>query len=221
MAAALLAGGVMAAAAVSSPGGTTTGTTLSGTTATTTPISTTSAATTATDASSSSGGSTALYVALLIGLFLFIGVLYGLDLVRANRRQDKLVELVRTNPHLLEKEPKLVDAVSSAANGTDGLVRSLMAFSAIGLFAAALFYVLIKNPNIEQSSVVGNAIAALTTLLTAIVAFYFGSRANSTATTTTAATTTDTSGKLPSNSGGLQPQPPVPPPTPAPPVAPA
>ena len=50
----------------------------------------------------------------------------------------------------------------------------------MSIFAAALFYLLIKNPTITHTTIVSNAMSALITLLTAIGAFYFGTRSTQT-----------------------------------------
>ncbi len=126
-------------------------------------------------ATGSQSGSTALFVLLLVGLFLLVGVPYLIDLIWTNKRQDKVLELARTKQGSLS-ETEFDHLINRATRGTDGLNRALMAFAVIGIFAAALFYILVKNPDIKSSDIVGNAISALITLLTAIVAFYFGTR---------------------------------------------
>ena len=206
----LLAAGLVTGSALGDPAAGAVSASTSTDTSASTDASTTSASTptstqATTDAAVATGseGSTGLYVALLVGLLFFIGVLYCIDLVWTNRRQDRLLKLAETRPESLSatQRDRLIERLAS---GTEGLVRALIALSAIGVFAAALFYFVIKNPTITNSSIVGNAMSALITLLTAIVAFYFGARA------------AQTSGST--SSVGEEPSPPSPaPPSPAPP----
>jgi hypothetical protein len=164
----LLAGGMLAEAAVSRAGGTTTSTS----------VGSASTSTTSTGPAKASGshGSTGLYVGVVVLFVLFIGALYGTDLVWENRRQDKVLEYVKAHRDDLTQDQR-AQLLDKLTDGTDGLVRALIALGAIGVFAAALFYFLIRNPDISNKTIVENAMTALVTLLTAITAFYFGTRA--------------------------------------------
>lgn len=171
----LLVGGLLAASAVSSAAGTKTSSTGTSLASTSTPTGTTTTRTGATTASGSHG-STRLYVGVVLLFVVFIGVLYGIDLVWENRRQDKVLKYVETKPDDLT-EAHRAQLLEKLTDGTDGLVRALIALGAIAVFAAALFYFLIRNPDISNKSIVQNAMTALVTLLTAVTAFYFGTRA--------------------------------------------
>ena len=121
-------------------------------------------------------GSTGLYVALLLGLVLLMVVPYVIDLVSTQKRQRELVDQIKTNTSPLSK-PEQTKIIERATSGAEGLVRTLLTFALISVFAAALFYLLIKNPvTLHYSKIVGDAMSALITLVTAIVAFYFGTR---------------------------------------------
>jgi hypothetical protein len=169
----LLAGGMLAEAAVSRAGGTTTSTSVG---STSTPSGITSTRSTRPAKASGSHGSTGLYVGVVVVFVLFIGALYGTDLVWENRRQDKVLEYVKAHRDDLTQAQR-AQLLDKLTDGTDGLVRALIALGAIGVFAAALFYFLIRNPHISNKTIVENAMTALVTLLTAITAFYFGTRA--------------------------------------------
>ena len=111
----------------------------------------------------------------LLGLAAGIGGIFFWDLYKTNRRQDKALEYLKRNPQILSESDR-ARMLDKLTTGTEGLTRGLLGFSLIGLFAIALLYLLIRNPEITNSDVVQNAMAALITLVTAVVAFYFGTR---------------------------------------------
>lgn len=176
----LLVGGALAASAVSAAGtrASSTSATVASTSASTAGSTTSTGSTTTTGSTATSGssGSIGLYVGVLLLVVLFIGVLYGIDLVWGNRRQDKVLKYIQDKPTALTKDDR-AELLEKLTDGTDGLVRALMALGSIAVFASALLYFLIRNPAVSNKSIVENAMTALVTLLTAITAFYFGTRA--------------------------------------------
>ena len=125
--------------------------------------------------SSGSAGSWWAFGLVLLGLAAGIAGIFFWDLYKTNRRQDKTLEYLKLDPQLLSESDR-ARVLDKLTTGTEGLTRGLLGFSLIGLFAIALLYLLIRNPEITNSDVVQNAMAALITLVTAVVAFYFGTR---------------------------------------------
>ena len=125
--------------------------------------------------SSTSKGSWWAFGLALLGLAAGIGGLFFWDLYKTNRRQDKALEYLKRNPQILSESDR-ARVLDKLTTGTEGLTRGLLGFSLIGLFAIALLYLLIRNPEITNSDIVQNAMAALITLVTAVVSFYFGTR---------------------------------------------
>ena len=125
--------------------------------------------------SSGSPGSWWAFGLALLGLAAGIAGIFFWDLFKTNRRQDKALQYLKQNPQLLSESDR-ARVLDKLTTGTEGLTRGLLGFSLIGLFAIALLYLLIRNPQISNSDVVQNAMAALITLVTAVVAFYFGTR---------------------------------------------
>ena len=124
-------------------------------------------------------GSTWLYVVLLLGLVLLLVIPYVIDLRQTQKRQKELIGYAKDDSGFLNAR-ELNQVVDRATSGSEGLVRTLITFGVMSIFAAALLYLLIKNPTIKHTTIVSNAISALITLLTAIVAFYFGTRSTQT-----------------------------------------
>jgi hypothetical protein len=127
------------------------------------------------ESSSGSTGSWWAFGLVLVGLAAAIGGIFFWDLYRTNRRQDKALEYLRRNPEILSESDR-ARVLDKLTTGTEGLTRGLLGFSLIGLFAVALLYLLIRNPQITNDDIVQNAMAALITLVTAVVSFYYGTR---------------------------------------------
>jgi hypothetical protein len=132
---------------------------------------------TGTTGQSSSGGAGSWWAfgLVLFGLAAGIGGIFFWDLYKTNRRQDNALEYLKRNSAKLSEidRARVLDKLTT---GTEGLTRGLLGFSLIGLFAISLLYLLIRNPVNSNSDVVQNAMAALITLVTAVVSFYFGTR---------------------------------------------
>jgi hypothetical protein len=126
-------------------------------------------------ATAAEAGSWWAFGLVLLGLAAAIGGLFFWDLYKTNLRQDKALEFLRKNPKALSESDR-ARVLDKLTTGTEGLTRGLLGFSLIGLFAIALLYLLIRNPTITNTDVVQNAMAALITLVTAVVSFYYGTR---------------------------------------------
>jgi hypothetical protein len=173
------AGGA-AAAEVTAPTGASGAT---GAGSTSNPTGATGAGSTAKDSSGSKSsgskpGSAWLIVFFLVLLLVAVGIPFIWDLRKSNQRKDEVLRLLKdpNSREILSPGDRAI-AVDKLTSGTDGLTRGLLAFSLVGLFAAAILYLLIRDPAISHTQIVGNALAALITLVTSVVAFYFGSRA--------------------------------------------
>lgn len=154
-------------------------------TSTTAPsISTATPASSGGAATGSHPGSTWLYVLLLLGLVLLLMIPYFWDLAATLKRQKEFLGNLKTNSEFVTKR-ELDQVVDRATGGSEGLVRTLITFGVVSIFAAALLYLLIKDPTIKHSKIVGDSMTALVTLLTAIVAFYFGTRSAQTSASST------------------------------------
>jgi hypothetical protein len=119
-------------------------------------------------------GSTWLFVVLVLGLAVFFAVPYVLDVLRTHRRWDAMLAAAKADGLTADE---LREFATLTPLGIDGLARSLMAFGVIGILGSALFYVLVQTPTQNSGTIISNLLSTLGTLATAIIAFYFGTRA--------------------------------------------
>lgn len=131
---------------------------------------------TGTTATTGENGSTWIFVVLVLGLALFFAVPYLIDVISTHRRWNALLKAAQGNGRRLTPD-ELSGFETKTPLGIDGLARSLMAFSVIGILGVALFYVLVKTPTTNSGTIISNLLSTLGTLATAIIAFYFGTRA--------------------------------------------
>jgi type II secretory pathway pseudopilin PulG len=152
------------------------GETTSATDTTTPAATTTTVPTSGTDVRPEYSGSTWVFIALMAGLALFVAVPYVIDVIRTHRRWDDLLEAAKEKEGGFSVEDLRAFTVEKP-NGVEGLARALMAFVVIGILGAALFYVLVETPTENSGTIISNLLSTLGTLATAIIAFYFGTRA--------------------------------------------
>jgi len=127
--------------------------------------------------------------AIILLIAIFISLPLVLDICLAYHRKgliiDKLIDTVNALPAEQKKEyiDKILEKSSESATGLSGLARSTMAFTVIFLLGIAVMIVMMSG-NVD-SPVANNILSILAGTLSAVVGFYFGSRATESATQAT------------------------------------
>jgi hypothetical protein len=121
-------------------------------------------------------------IALGLLAALIVLVPFLLDIILAYRWQGQVLE---RGPDRLTRV-ELRELIRVAPSGISGLVRATMALTAVATLALAVIYVLVKNPS-NPSRLVDTLITTLGTLVAAITAFYFATRAAQTKAAATSA----------------------------------
>jgi len=114
----------------------------------------------------------AWFIVLAVGLGLFVGLAYLIDEVMTHLRLTMLAEKATRDPGLTVSRVRAL--TKALGSGIEGLVRALLAFSVIGVLAIALIYELVRHP---ASRTAHDLTTIVGTLATAIVSFYFATRA--------------------------------------------
>ena len=111
----------------------------------------------------------------LLGLAAGIGGIFFWDLYKTNRRQDKALEYLKRNPQILSESDRARTArqADDGDGGADARAARVLADRSVRDRAAVPPD---QEPRDYELDVVQNAMAALITLVTAVVAFYFGTR---------------------------------------------
>jgi hypothetical protein len=116
-----------------------------------------------------------VWIGIGIGFWLLILGTLVADVVLAYWWRAKLL-----NTFAAAERPDLADLhplVGRPLWGILHLARSLLSFAVVGFLGLSLLYVLVERPTNHPEDLIQNLITLVGTLATAVVAFYFGSRA--------------------------------------------